>query len=435
MEWYVAGSLVLGLMIFLILAGVPIPFALGIASVVLMLPALGLEKLGPAIAVRTFGLWSSFGLMAIPLFVLVGEVVSVSGLGYKLYEAIYRSVPLPGGLAAASVIACALFGAVNGSSMVGAITIGTVAVPEMLRRGYDRRLATGVVAAGGTLSVLIPPSLIMIYYGVVTETNIFDLFVAGIIPGIIMTAGYICYVVLTVIKRPEKAPAPPSDTIPTLGQRLGLASKAWGVVFLAAIIAVPLYTGIATPTEVAGIGAFAALVVAVLAQRMRWRNGLETCLTNTARTMGFVGVLIASAITFGLVLDYYRVTEGIGRLVESLPFSPNVVLFAIIVFLFLAGMVMEPTSIVFIIVPIIFPAIEKLGFNPIWFGVVYTILMEQAVLTPPVGLNLYVIQGISRGKVSLGDVISGSIPFIIIQSLVIVLLFIFPQIALWLPGK
>ena len=433
MEWYVAGSIVLGVMLLLTLLGVPIPFSLGIASVVLLLPAVGLEKLGPAIAIRTFGVWWSFALMAIPLFVFVGEVVSVSGLGEKLYEAIYRSVPLPGGLAAASIIACALFGAVNGSSMVGALTIGTVAVPEMLRRGYDRRLVTGVVAAGGTLSVLIPPSLIMIYYGVVTETNIFDLFLAGIIPGIIMTVGYILYVVAAAIKKPEIAP--PSDLKITLGERVRLGSKAWGIVFLATIIAVPLYTGAATPTEVAGLGAFAALVIALLTQRMRWRNGLETVLSNTARTMGFVGVLIASAMTFGLVLDYYRVTEGIALLVKTLPFSPNVVLIIIIAFLFFVGMLMEPTSIVFIVLPIVFPAIESLGFNPIWFGVIYTISMEQAVLTPPVGLNLYVIQGIARDKATLGDVILGSIPFLIIQTVVLVLVFIFPQLALWIPGK
>ena len=433
MEWYLAGLIVLGVMLLLTMIGVPIPFALGIASVVLLVPAVGLEKLGPAIAVRTFGVWWSFGLMAVPLFILVGEIVSVSGLGHKLYEAIYRSLPLPGGLAAASIIACALFGAVNGSSMVGALTIGTVAVPEMLRRGYDRRLVTGVVAAGGTLSVLIPPSLIMIYYGVVTETNIFDLFLAGIVPGIIMTVGYTAYVVVLALKRPNVAPPP--DTRPTIRHRVRLASRAWGIVFLAAIIAIPLYTGAATPTEVAGIGAFAALLIAIFTQRMRWKNGMEVCLSNTARTMGFVGVLIAAAMTFGMVLDFYRVTEGVALLVQALPFSPTVVLIFIIVVLFLVGMLMEPTSIVFIVLPIIFPAVESLGFNAIWFGVIYTISMEMAVLTPPVGLNLYVIQGITRGKASLGDVILGSIPFLIIQALVIALVFNFPQLALWIPGS
>ena len=433
MEWYLAALLVLGVMLFLTLIGVPIPFSLGIASFVLLLPAVGLDKLGPAVAIRTFGVWWSFALMAVPLFILVGEIISVSGLGHKLYEAIYRSIPLPGGLAAASIIACALFGAVNGSSMVGSLTIGTVAVPEMLRRGYDRRLATGVVAAGGTLSVLIPPSLIMIYYGVVTETNIFDLFLAGIIPGIIMTVGYTAYVVVAALRRPDLAP--PSDTRPTMAHRLRLASKAWAIVFLAAIIALPLYTGAATPTEVAGLGAFAALLIALVAQRMRWRNGLEVCLSNTARTMGFVGVLIASAMTFGLVLDFYQVTQGVSLLVQSLPFSPTVVLIVIMVLLFLVGLFMEPTSIVFIVLPVIFPAIESLGFNAIWFGVIYTISMEMAVLTPPVGLNLYVIQGITRGEASLYDVIVGSMPFLLIQALVIVLVFNFPQLALWIPGS
>jgi len=431
-EWYTVGLMVLGIMLFLTTIGVPIPFALGIASIVLLVPAVGLDKLGPAVAIRTFGVWWSFGLMAVPLFILVGEIVSVSGLGNKLYEAIYRSLPLPGGLAAASIVACALFGAVNGSSMVGALTIGTVAVPEMLRRGYDRRLVTGVIAAGGTLSVLIPPSLIMIYYGVVTQTNIFDLFLAGIIPGIIMTVGYMAYVVILALRRPELAP--PSDAKPTVRQRVRLASRAWGIVFLAAIIAVPLYTGAATPTEVAGLGAFAALVIAILTQRMRWKNGMQLCLSNAARTMGFVGILIAAAMTFGLVLDFYQVTQGVASLVQSLPFPPTIVLIFIIVLLFFVGMFMEPTSIVFIVLPIIFPAVESLGFNPIWFGIIYTITMEMAVLTPPVGLNLYVIQGITRGEASLSDVILGSIPFLIIQALVIVLVFNFPQLALWIPS-
>ena len=343
----------------------------------------------------------------------------------------HRGVRIRGSAAYGSIGACAGFGAVCGSSMVGSLTIGGVALPEMLRLGYGKRLSSGVLAAGGTLSVLLPPSLILLFYGIVTDQSIGDLFMAGVVPGLMLTAAFVMVVIGWGILRPQDIPDRESGPKMPLLQIL----SAVGPVFLIGlVIVVAIYGGIATPTEAAAVAAFLTVVLAFAVGGLTV-TGLVDALFSTMRTMGYLGLLLSAGVLFGFVMNYYRVPQEFTSLFLSYDLSPFVVLALVIAFYIILGMFLEPVSMTFITLPVIYPLISAAGFDLIWFGIVYTITMEIAVLTPPVGLNLYVIQGISKGKVTVGDVIMGSLPFIGALVLLVALMIAFPQAALWLPQQ
>ena len=431
MEWYEVGLGLLGLLMVLIAIGLPIPFALAAAALPFLWQIQSFDTSLVSAELKLWGVWIDYILLAVPLFVFLGELIGKSNIGPNLYQFLHQGVRVRGSAAYGSIGACAGFGAVCGSSMVGALTIGGVALPEMLRLGYGKRLSAGVLAAGGTLSVLLPPSLILLFYGIVTDQSIGDLFIAGVIPGLILVTSFAIVVLVWGILRPGDIPDREEAV------RMGIfqiAATVAPIALIGLVITVAIYAGIATPTEAAAVAALLTVILAFGVGGLRWQ-GFTDALFATMRTMGYLGLLLSAGVLFGFVLTYYRVPQQFTELFLSFELSPYVVLMIVLIFYIALGMFLEPVSMTFITLPTIYPLMAAAGFDLIWFGVVYTITMEIAVLTPPVGLNLYVIQGIGRGQVTIGDVIMGCLPFIGALVLLVVILILFPETALWLPEQ
>ncbi|MFA8387861.1 MAG: TRAP transporter large permease [Pelagibaca sp.] len=431
MEWYEVGLGLLGLLMLLIGIGLPIPFALAAASLPFLWQIQTFETSLVSSQLKLWGVWIDYILLAVPLFVFLGELIGKSNIGPNLYQFLHQGFRLRGSAAYGSIGACAGFGAVCGSSMVGSLTIGGVALPEMLRLGYGKKLSSGVLAAGGTLSVLLPPSLILLFYGIVTDQSIGDLFIAGVIPGLILVTMFCIVVMIWGILYPDDIPAQEHAV------RMGLfqiAATVGPIALIGLVITVAIYAGIATPTEAAAVAALLTVILAFGVGGLRW-DGFRDAALSTMRTMGYLGLLLSAGTLFGFVLTYYRVPYEFTQFFLAFDLSPYVVLTIVLLFYILLGMFLEPVSMTFITLPTIFPLMAAAGFDLIWFGVVYTITMEIAVLTPPVGLNLYVIQGISRGQVTIGEVITGCLPFIAALVVLIFVLILIPETALWLPEQ
>lgn len=375
-------------------------------------------------------MWIDYILLAVPLFVFLGELIGRSSIGPNLYQFMHRGVRVRGSAAYGSIAACAGFGAVCGSSMVGSLTIGGVALPEMKKLGYDSRLASGVLAAGGTLSVLIPPSLILLFYGIVTDTSIGELFIAGMVPGLVLVLLFCVVVYVWGRLHPSHIPEVDRTARSSLRQ---MAISVGPIFLIGLVITLSIYTGIATPTEAAGVAALLTIVLAFGVGGLTIQ-GFQDALMATMRTMGYLGLLLSAGVLFGFVLTYYRVPQQFTELFLAWELGPYMVLAIVIAFYIVLGMFLEPVSMTFITLPTIFPLMQAAGFDMIWFGIVYTITMEIAVLTPPVGLNLYVIQGISRGTIAIGEVIHGCLPFIASMVVLIALLIALPETATWLPA-
>jgi len=418
------------LFLILLVSGLPISFTLGFVSI------LGITWLmGPGalfqIAQLAVHYGSSWIFIMIPLFVLMGETVSAAGLGDSTYTAIQRLFyRLPGSLAISSIAASASFAAVCGSSPVTAATMGVVTVPQMLNRGYDRKLAVGAVAAGGTLGILIPPSLAMVIYGMLAEQSVGRLFMAGIVPGILLAAMLILYVIVATWLKPSLAPPAPK-----VSWRERLASlPGAGVVFaLAIVILVTIYTGIATPTEAAGVGASIALFYVLIFGKMNWKF-LRKVLTETMTTTSMVIFLIIGGTSLAFMLSAARLPQQTLDILNSLGLSPWSVLIAINVIYLILGCFLDPTSVMIITLPTFIPLVTAMGFDLIWFGVVVTVNIEIGMITPPIGLNLFVLKGVLP-EISMGEIILGSLPFVGILIVFLILVLIFPELALWLPAR
>ena len=375
---------------------------------------------------------SNFVLVVVPLFVLMGEALAATGIGNDLFRAAHMWLRrLPGALAVATVFACAVFAAVCGSSPVTAATIGSMAVPEMIKRGYDKSLALGTAAAaGGTLGILIPPSVPMIIYGVLTETSIGDLFIAGILPGIMMAFLFSATVILKVILRPELAP-PLKESTPWPVKFRALGGVA-PVLVLSVLVIGSIYWGIATPTEAGAVGAAGAIVIAGAMGYLRWAV-MRRMLDGTVRTTAMFLLLFVGGLFSSFLLTRLGIPQGMSAFLTSFDVPPWVIIVLINLLLLVLGMFLDPTSILVIIVPIFFKTVTALGYDPVWFGVMVTIQIEIAAITPPVGFNLFVLKSVVPG-VEMVDVVRGSLIFIIPLLLGIVILMIFPQIALFLPA-
>ncbi|MBI2753581.1 MAG: TRAP transporter large permease [Betaproteobacteria bacterium] len=372
---------------------------------------------------------NNFLLVAIPFFVLLGEILLRSGMAERMYNALVLWVPwLPGGLMHSNIAACAMFAATSGSSVATAATIGTVAMGEIKKHGYSERLFLGTIAAGGTLGILIPPSINMIVYGALTDSSIPKLYLASIVPGIVLASLFSLTVLIVCLVRPAlggkrtrtdwqaRIRALP-DLIPPL------------LIFLAVIGSI--YAGLATATESAALGVIAALGVAAWHRRLTVRMLLHA-FEGTMRTTAMIMAILIAAYFLNFVISSIGLTSQVNRLVTGLGLSPTELLFGVIVFYLALGCLMETLSMMVATVPIIAPIMIKAGYDPIWFGVLVVILLETAMITPPVGINLYVVQGLrSRGKID--DVIIGSAPFVVTMLLMIAILSYWPQLALWLP--
>lgn len=422
-------ALFIGALLVFLATGTPVAVAtglLGVLGVLMFLPPAAITQL----ATLAFSQSANFVLVIVPLYVLMGEALAATGIGRDLFFAAriwFRRIP--GALAVGTVFACALFAAVCGSSPVTAATIGSMAVPEMIRNGYDRRLALGVTAAGGTLGILIPPSIPMILYGIITETSIGALFVAGIIPGIMMAIMLSVTVMLIVWRRPEAAPKFVGHT--RLADQIAALKGTGPVILLAFWVLGSIYFGFATPTEAGAVGAAAALAIAA-ARRSLGLKVLGRILSGTARTTAMFILLIVSGMFASFVLARLGVPQGMAKLLVELNVAPWVIMVLINVTLMILGMFMDPMSILVIMVPALFPGVVALGYDPVWFGVILTINIEIAAISPPVGFNLFVLKAVIPDT-DMSDIIRGSLIFIVPLALGIGLLIVFPDIALVLP--
>ncbi len=430
MDWWLLLSLIfLGLLV-LIMVGIPIAFSLGIVSLTLVLIFLGPAKL-ITFSATAFGQINNFALVAIPLFIFMAEVVLHSGVSTDAFDMLSKwTARLPGGLGVAAQLTCTLFAAVCGASTATAAAVGSIAVPEMLNRGYDKRLTCGSIAAGGALGALIPPSIYMIIYGTLVEESIGQLFMGGVLPGLMLSGMFIAYIIVLCIFRPHLAPRLFEVT---WRERWSALYKVWAILFLALAMFVSIYIGIATPSEIAGVGACLAVVIGFAYRRLTWQ-GLKAAFLNTCRITCFIGWILASATVFGYVLSYLQLPQQLAAWLVNQAASPILVIIGINILLIFLGCIMDPAGILLVTIPIFVPIIKALGFDPVWFGVMFVVNTELAQITPPLGLNLFIIKGIAPEGVTLKDILTGAWPFMILDTIGLALVVIFPSIILWLPS-
>jgi tripartite ATP-independent transporter DctM subunit len=418
----------LAILIGLLALAVPVAAGLGILGIALS-EIYSKLPLTVAIGEISWATSNNFLLVAIPFFVLLGEILLRSGMAGRMYNALVLWIPwMPGGLMHANIAACAMFAATSGSSVATAATIGTVAMEEIEKHGYSERLFLGTIAAGGTLGILIPPSINMIVYGVLTDTSIPKLYLAGIVPGLILAGLFSLTVLAFCLARPELGG---KRTAASWDQRMRALPDLIPplVIFLAVIGSI--YAGWATATESAALGVIAALGIAAWNRRFTVRMLLHA-FEGTMRTTAMIMAILIAAYFLNFVIASTGLTDQVNRFITDLNLKSTQLLIAVIVFYLILGCFMETLSMMVATVPIIAPIMIKAGFDPVWFGILIVILMETAMITPPVGINLYVVQGLrKRGRID--DVIIGTAPFVVTMLVMIVVISVWPALALWLP--
>lgn len=445
------GIIMFGTALVVLLSGIPIWAGLA-GTAILFILIMSPENM----TVIPYVIYSSldkFALLAIPLFIFMAAPIAKSKASFDLYEVIHRWLHwLPGGIGISNIFGCAIFAALCGSSPATAAAIGGVGIPEMRRRGYPPSFATGLIAVGGSLGILIPPSITMIIYGVATETSIGKLFIAGIIPGIMVTIMMAIYIVIYfhffVLRRqrrepqePRPAANPKEDTAPQAPREVVYTWKDRFVYlprilpFLLLIFAVmgSLYLGWATPSEAAGVGAFLSLLLCVIIYRAYRPAMLKSIFGTAINESTMILMIMAAALFFGYALSNAYATQALAETILGLPLGRWGIMLVINLFLLILGMFIPPAAIILLVAPILLKIILPLGFDPIWFAVIMTLNLEIGLVTPPVGLNLYIVKAIAP-DIPLSSVLWGAIPFMLILALGIVLVAIFPQLALWLPG-
>ncbi len=428
-----AGTILLALLFLFFSLGLEIAFSLGLVG---LLGLLWLKGWTVGLGVVGSVAWSnasSFSFVAVPLFVFMSAILLHSGIGQSLYAAVARWVGfLPGGLAVASVFACAIFAAVSGSSVATAATIGMIAIPEMESRGYHKPLIYGSLAAGGTLGILIPPSVPMIIFGVMTETSVGQLYMAGLLPGILLALLFAAYIIGYAMVYPGRAPRGAEGSVP-LREKLQSLVEVAPIALLIVVVLGSMYFGIVTPTEAAALGVSMSLLLAATIGSLSW-PGLVRAFHETVRTTSMIMLIIIFASIFSHVIALLGTPRALLGLVTDLDLAPWMVFAMIFGVLILIAYALEELSVMIIMLPILFPLVTGLGFDPVWFGIVMIVWLEMGFITPPVGINLFVIQGVARGS-SMRDIAVGSTPFVLILILLVVVLFLVPDLALWLPRQ
>lgn len=409
---------------------VPIGIAMGIAGVGGFALLSGTTPALNLLANVPLSVLTDYNLIVIPMFILMGAFASHSGMSTELFKAGRAWLGhRRGGLALASIAACGGFSAINGSSVATAATMTQVALPEMRRAGYHPGFSAGLIAAGGTLGIMIPPSVIMVLYGIMTETDITKLFAAGIIPGIMAIAFYSVVVATVARLRP--------DTMPR-GERLGWGERfaslrpLWAVVVLFVFVLGGIYGGLFTVQEAAGVGAIGTLAIGMLRGRLGWKQ-IKAALIGALRVSSAIMMIVVGAYLFGYFLTITQFTQNAVEFLVHLPVGPYGVLALIMVGYLILGAVMDELAMILLTVPIVFPAMMQLGFDPVWFGVIVVMAVTFGMICPPVGMNVFVINSIAR-DVPLGAIYKGTMPFIAVDVLRLLILCAFPALSLWLPG-
>jgi tripartite ATP-independent transporter DctM subunit len=420
------GCLVLAILLML---GTPVAFAMAIAGAVGLFMIGGLPMVLGILKTTAFSVANSYEIITIPMFILMAEFVILSGVADDLFTAASAWVGrLRGGLAMATAIAGAGFGAISGSSTAAAATLASTTVPAMLKQGYEPKLATGVVAISGTLAMLIPPSIALILYGIIADVSIGDLLIGGVIPGILVTITIILTVAFLVWQDPDRAPAGRSYT---MMEKIRALKVVGPLLILFAAVTGSIYLGVATPTEASGIGAFGAMLLA-LWERKLTLSTLRLALIDATRTSCMIIMIILGAHIFGYFFTLTQTTQDLVRFVGDLNTSRWVIIALILFGYIVLGFFMDQIAILILTVPVVLPVVTALGFDPVWFGVIVIVTAEVGMVTPPMGLNVFVVARYTRRP--LGEIFRGVMPHVIAHLIVIFLLTVFPSIILWLPS-
>ncbi|NDH49253.1 MAG: TRAP transporter large permease [Proteobacteria bacterium] len=412
--------------------GIPVAFGLGVIALIFLL---GFECLGMTrvIADTFFSGLEEFTIVSIPMFIVMGIAVASSPAGKDLYSALDRWLNrVPGGLVVSNLGACALFAALSGSSPATCAAIGKMGIPEMQKRGYPDSLATGAIAAGGTLGILIPPSVTMIVYGIATGTSIGRLFLAGIGPGILITLMFCIWAVIYTKIYGQNISAPPPKL--SLSELFVILPRVLPFILLIVMILYVLYGGIATPSEAAGVGAVICFLLIATVYKIWQPKRLWEILRDCTKESVMIMMIIAAAALFSYMLSALFVTQSMAEYIADLDMNRWILLFIVNIFLLVAGFFLPPVAVIVMTAPVLIPIITSAGFDPYWFAVILTINMEIGLITPPVGLNLYVINGIAP-NVKLNEILRGALPFALIMVLAIIIISIFPEIATWIPDQ
>jgi C4-dicarboxylate transporter DctM subunit len=424
------GAIALGFvaMLGLMLIGLPVAVSIIAVGVVGGYLAYGMP-LVEAMGGVVWGTLNNSVMTAIPLFMLLGEILLRGGIADRMYDALAVWLGrLPGGLLHTNIGCCALFAATSGSSVATAATVGTVALPALKARNYPEPAALGSLAAGGTLGILIPPSINLLVYGSLANTSVGQLFIAGVVPGVTMTLLFLLYIALRHHGDGEQ-----DDRHIPMSEKIGLLGHLVppGAIFF--VVMGSIYGGVATPTESAALGVLAALFFVWRAGQLNWPL-LVNCFVQSAKTTGMVVLVIVCALLLNVTLSMVGAAQAVTEWVATLGLGRVALLFLLVGFYVLLGMFMDAMSMLVLTVPIAVPMVATVGVDPIWFGIFIVVMCEIALITPPVGMNLFVVQGVRQGQGSFGDVVSGALPYVVIMMVFVVLLIFAPQIALWLPN-
>ncbi len=416
--------IILFLLILLLVMRVPVAFALGGLGVALLayfpLPLVGIPE-------KLYGTMDSFELLAVPMFLLMSNILLKGKVGKDLFGAVQSWIGhWPGGLGVATILSCGIFSAVSGSSVATAATIGTVAIPEMTKRGYPKHFVYGLLAAGGTLGILIPPSIPLIIYGIVSESSIPKLFLAGIGPGLFLITAFVLYSMIYSKINKEYHSMPKA----TWSERYKASLLALPTIFIATSVIGSIYAGVATPSESAGVGFVLSLIMTFAMGRMNWQK-LKEAVYDSAKTTIMIFIIIAGAKVFSYAITLYMIPQNISALLVENIQNHTLFIFAIGLVLLFIGFFLESLSMLLIMVPVLFPAIMDKGIDAIWFGLFFVILIETALITPPVGMNLFIIQAIARARLT--EIVKGVWPFVLIMLSTAVLLWFWKDLALYIP--
>jgi len=417
--------------LFMFLAtGMPIAFALGLAAMGGLFLAMGFEVIG-IVAETMFAGIGNLAFVSIPMFVLMGAIVAGTPAGADLYRALDRWMyKVPGGLVLSNIGACAVFSGMTGSSPATCAAIGKMGIPEMINRGYPGSVATGSIAAGGTLGILLPPSVTMIVYGIATETSIGRLFLAGVMPGLMLTAMFMAWALIDARRKGFRFDT--NGVVYTLRDKLAVLPKVLPLMLIIVAVLYVLYGGVATPSEAAGAGAMLTLVVVMVVYRLYKLRTFSGIFGSGMRESVMIMMILASAELFAFALSSLYITQSVAEVIAGLEVNRWVLMGLINVFLLVAGLFLPPVAVIVMSAPLLYPIVIGAGFDPYWFAVILTINMEIGLITPPVGLNLFVINGIAP-QVPTREILWGALPYVLVMALGIFIMCLFPQIATFLP--